>query len=58
MGYFGGTVNLGGSDLTSAGGVDVFVAKFDPSGVHQWSQRFGDGNLSTAILWRRMPRET
>ena len=27
-GYFPGVVNFGGDDLTSAGGYDVFVAKF------------------------------
>jgi hypothetical protein len=41
-GYFSGTVNFGGVDLVSAGGDDIFIAKFDPTGVHQWSQRFGD----------------
>lgn len=34
-------VNFGGSDLTSAGVKDIFVAKFNSSGVHQWSVRFG-----------------
>jgi hypothetical protein len=41
-GGFVGTVNFGGNDLTSAGLADIFVAKFDAAGVHQWSQRFGD----------------
>jgi hypothetical protein len=40
-GYFRGTVNFGGSNLASAGGTDIFVAKYSPTGVHQWSQRFG-----------------
>ena len=30
-GSFEGTVNFGGSDLTSAGGSDVFTARFSPS---------------------------
>ena len=42
-GYFAGVINFGGSNLTSAGGYDVFVAKFNSGGVHQWSQGFGDG---------------
>ncbi len=41
-GSFEGTVNFGGSDLTSAGGSDIFVAKYNAAGVHQWSQRFGN----------------
>ncbi len=41
-GDFDGTVNLGGGDLTSLGGTDFYLAKFDVSGVYQWSQRYGD----------------
>jgi hypothetical protein len=37
-----GTVDFGGGPLTSAGGYDVFVAKFDAAGNHLWSRRFGD----------------
>ena len=40
-GVFTGTVNLGGSPLVSAGGMDIFVAKYSPSGAHIWSKRFG-----------------
>ena len=40
-GYFSGTVNFGGADLTSAGATEIFLAKFSANGVHQWSQRFG-----------------
>jgi hypothetical protein len=43
-GYFWNTIDLGGGGLTSAGGTDIFVAKFNPSGVHQWSKRFGSTN--------------
>ena len=39
-GYFTGSVNFGGT-LLSGSGLDVFVAKFNPSGVHTWSRRFG-----------------
>jgi len=41
-GSFEGSVNLGGGTLMSAGLDDIFVAKFDPSGTHVWSKRFGD----------------
>ncbi len=39
---FGGTVDLGGSTLTSAGKTDVGVVKLDPKGKLLWGQRFGD----------------
>ncbi len=42
-GHLDGSVDLGGGMLTTAGGNDVFVAKFDPLGEHLWSARFGDG---------------
>jgi hypothetical protein len=41
-GYFQGTSNFGGANLTSAGGTDVFVAGYSAAGAHQWSNRFGD----------------
>jgi len=39
-GYFTGSINLGGT-LLSGSGLDVFVAKYDSAGTHQWSKRFG-----------------
>ena len=36
-------MDFGGGPLTSAGGIDIFLAKFDPAGNHLWSKRFGDG---------------
>jgi hypothetical protein len=42
-GRFAGTVNFGGVNLPSAGGFDIFLAKYDAAGVHQWSKRFGAG---------------
>lgn len=41
-GTFSGSVNFGGSDLLSAGGTDIFVAKFDTLGNPLWSHGFGD----------------
>jgi hypothetical protein len=43
-GYFGGVVDFGGGPLTSAGGLDLFVAKLDVNGAHLWSRSFGDAN--------------
>jgi hypothetical protein len=40
-GFFGGTVDFGGGPLASAGESDIFLAKFDGTGNHLWSQRFG-----------------
>lgn len=41
-GTFFGSVNFGGGLLTSVGDRDIFVAKFNSAGTHQWSKRFGD----------------
>jgi FlgD Ig-like domain len=46
-GSFAGTVDFGGGNLVANGGVDIFVAKFNASGSHLWSQRFGDSSLQT-----------
>jgi hypothetical protein len=43
-GYFQGTSNFGGANLTSAGSNDVFVARYTSAGAHQWSNRYGDLN--------------
>ncbi|UCH84853.1 MAG: T9SS type A sorting domain-containing protein [Candidatus Latescibacterota bacterium] len=43
-GYFYNTIDFGGGLRTSAGGADIFVAKFDPWGQHLWSHRFGGTN--------------
>lgn len=47
-GSFGSTVNFGGADLTSAGGNDIFIAKYTPTGEHVWSKRFGDVSTDEA----------
>jgi hypothetical protein len=43
-GYYAGTVDFGGGALASAGNWDIYTAKFDPSGNHLCSQRFGDAS--------------
>jgi hypothetical protein len=40
-GYFQGTANFGGANLTSAGANDIFAARFDSSGRHTWSDSWG-----------------
>jgi hypothetical protein len=40
-GSFLGTATFGGAPITSAGGADLFVARFGPSGAHVWSKGFG-----------------
>ena len=40
-GYFNGTVDFGGGDVTSAGDSDIFVLKLDSSGTFQWVKTFG-----------------
>jgi len=43
-GYFSGSVTFGGAALTAVGQTDVFLAKYSPAGVHQWSRSFGGFN--------------
>jgi hypothetical protein len=42
LGHFDGSVDFGGGPLASAGGLDIVLAKYDTSGGHLWSKRFGD----------------
>ena len=46
-GNFSGSVNMGGSTLTSAGSFDIFLAKFTPTGRHLWSKRTGGFSYDT-----------
>ena len=43
-GYFQGTVDFGGGPLTSVGGHDIYVAKYDEAGTHLWSRCIGDAS--------------
>lgn len=43
VGDFEGTLDFGMGPLVSAGGTDIFVAKFDANGEVLWGKRFGDG---------------
>ncbi|TAH41787.1 MAG: T9SS type A sorting domain-containing protein [Bacteroidetes bacterium] len=40
-GSFSGTVNFGGQNLTSSGGNDIFIAKYNSAGTRQWSIKAG-----------------
>ena len=51
VGSFQGTVNFGDGSVESAGGYDGFVVKYDPSGNHLWSKRFGgSGNDFSPVV--------
>jgi hypothetical protein len=43
-GYFQGSVNFGGSTITSKGDPDSFLATFSPTGTHLWSYGLGSAN--------------
>ncbi|MFL5753206.1 MAG: SBBP repeat-containing protein, partial [Bacteroidia bacterium] len=42
-GYFTGTANFGGISLSSSGGMDIFMAKYNSSGSVIWAKRAGGG---------------
>jgi hypothetical protein len=48
-GYFTGNVNFGGINKTSAGGSDIFIAKYNSNGVEQWVQSAGGSSNDSAI---------
>ncbi|MCC6524819.1 MAG: hypothetical protein IT373_19345 [Polyangiaceae bacterium] len=43
-GAHGGVLNLGGSPLDPGSGDNLYVAKYDAAGVHQWSRTVGNGS--------------
>lgn len=43
-----GSADFGGGLLTSAGNSDIFVAKLDAAGTHQWSKTFGSATYQRA----------
>jgi hypothetical protein len=46
-GQFAATVDFGGGPLTSAGGYDGFLAKYNTNGGHVWSRRVGGASVDT-----------
>ena len=49
-GYFQKTVSFGSTNLTSAGGQDAFLARYDRNGVLQWDQAGGQGYGSVVAV--------
>ena len=47
-GSFSGSVDFGSGMLTSAGGTDIFLAKFDSKGNCIWSKSYGDAQNQVA----------
>ena len=41
VGRFDENINLGGGLLSCEGQTDIFIGKFDPTGNHMWSHRYG-----------------
>jgi len=48
-GNFGPTIDFGGGQLSSAGGFDIFLAKFSPNGSFIWARRFGSSKVITFV---------
>jgi len=44
-GSIGGTVDLGGGNITANSSNDLFIAKYSSSGAYQWAKHFGDSNV-------------
>ncbi len=50
-GGFNGALSFGDETLTSSGEQDIFVARLDAWGAHDWSRQFGgDGTQSVATM--------
>jgi hypothetical protein len=52
---FRGSIDVAGTEVTSVGASDVFVARFDPDGTLGWVQRFGDVRDQTAVTLAPAP---
>ena len=44
---YGGTASFGTVTLSSVGGADIFIAKYDPDGTCLWAERAGSGTTGT-----------
>lgn len=48
VGSFEEVIDFGGEPMQTAGGPDIFVAKFDADGNHLWSKQYGDAESQYA----------
>lgn len=48
VGGFSGSITIGSTALSSAGGTDAFIAKYDPNGTPLWGNRGGGGSADMA----------
>jgi FlgD Ig-like domain len=48
-GYFSGSIDFGGGPLLASGFDDVFLVKFNSTGLHLWSKRFGNSSAQEAL---------
>jgi hypothetical protein len=46
-GRFTGTAYLGGQNVTSGVGYDIFVAKYYPTGLYQWAKHYNSNNVQS-----------
>lgn len=55
VGDFMGTIDLGGGLVSSAGGADIFLAKYAPNGAFVWGKRFGSAGDQIGYAARVAP---
>ena len=48
-GDFQNTVNFGSGNITSSGGKDIFIAKFDTTGSLEWVKTYGDSSFDRGL---------
>jgi hypothetical protein len=55
-GFFGGTVVLGSTTLTSQGNTDAFIASYDRQGRPRWATQLGNRGIEEGLLIALDPR--
>jgi hypothetical protein len=46
-GRFTGTANLGGGNVPSGNGYDIFIAKYDADSTYRWAKHFNSNNIQS-----------